>query len=134
MARANFGNGAMMKMLVAIVVLVGVAVYLSFGTLSPCGMLRENVRKHDALAAALPDSVVDLALVAQYGALSPGQCLSILMNGQSSPVAATPVVQQPKTQQQVSRPMVTGEEALRAAFKATETAVNECRAKRLSGE
>ncbi len=59
-----------MKTLGAIVVLIGVVVYLIFGTLSPCGMLRENFRRHDNLAAVLPDSVVDVALAAQYGALS----------------------------------------------------------------
>jgi hypothetical protein len=123
-----------MKTIVAIVVLIGVLVYLNFGTLSLCGMLRESIRRHDNLAAALPDSLVDLALVAQYGALSPGRCLGILLNGQNTPVTATPAAPQPKSQRQASRVPLTGEEALRAAFKETETAMNECRTRRLSGE
>jgi hypothetical protein len=80
-----------MKTFLALVALIGLVVYLSFGTLSPCGMLRENVRKHDSMAAVLPDGLVDAALAAQYGTLSPGRCISILLNGNSTPVAATPV-------------------------------------------
>jgi hypothetical protein len=38
--------------------LIAVAVYWNFGTLSPCGMLRESVRHRDGLAAVLPDSIV----------------------------------------------------------------------------
>ncbi len=120
-----------MKTIAGIVVIVAVLVYLTFGALSPCGILRESVRRHDTLAAALPDSLVDLALVAQYGALSPGRCLGILL---TTPVAATPVAPQPRNQQQASPAPLTSEEALRMAFKETQTAINECRAKRLSGE
>jgi hypothetical protein len=83
-----------MKKLAAIAVLVGVLVYLGFGTLSPCGMVRESVRRHDNLAAVLPDSLVDVALVAQYGPLSPGRCLSILLNGL---IATAQITQQPKS-------------------------------------
>jgi hypothetical protein len=57
---------------------IGTAIYLYFGTLSPCGVLRERVRQADAFAAVLPDSVIDVALAAQYGALSPGRCIACL--------------------------------------------------------
>src|SRR5690348_6389982 len=65
------------------------ASYLYFGTLSPCGALRETVRRADPMVALLPDSVVDFALTAQYGALSPGRCIDLLLNNlvsQSKPV------------------------------------------------
>ena len=117
-----------MKAIAAIMVLICIALYLTFGTISPCGMLRENVRKHDNLAAALPDSVLDLALAAQHGALSPGRCLEILLAGQSAPPVA-PARQIPAAQQPPA--VQTGDEALRTVFV---TAVNECRARRLSGE
>jgi hypothetical protein len=120
-----------MRVLFAIAIIVGVLLYLRFGTLSPCGMLREDVRRHDSMAAALPDALVDLALIAQYGALSPERCISILINGLTTPVAATPKPQQAKTQQQAPP---NGAELLAAAKGQAETAMYECRAKRLSGE
>jgi hypothetical protein len=123
-----------MKTIFAIVVVIGVVVYLSFGTLSPCGMLRENVRKHDSMAAILPDGLVDAALAAQYGALSPGRCISILLSRNSTPVAAAPVarpiVQQPRVPQQVPANYA----SMNAAMKEAKMALTECRAKRLNGE
>jgi hypothetical protein len=130
-----------MRTLAAIMVLVGLIVYLSFGTLSPCGVLRQTVRQHDNMAAALPDALVDLALSAQYGELSPGRCLGVLIdNGlkslnktaptpKSAPIATTPIPQQPIIQQ-----MPSGDEVLKAATKAADAAISECRARRLSGE
>jgi len=50
------------KTVIVIAVLIGAYVYLTFGTLSPCGILRENVRKHDGMAAILPDGIVDAFL------------------------------------------------------------------------
>jgi hypothetical protein len=66
------------RLAVVIVLLAGAGVYLNFGTISPCGILRESARQHDGLAAVLPDGLVDAALIAQFGALSPGVCLRIL--------------------------------------------------------
>lgn len=57
------------------------------GTVSPCSVLREQVRQQDGLAAALPDSLVDTLLAAQYGALNPAKCLSGIAGGER-PVAA----------------------------------------------
>ena len=123
-----------MRVIGAAIIVIGVLIYLSFGTLSPCGMLRESIRKQDTLTAALPDSLVDLALVAQYGALSPGRCIGILLGGQNAPVATKISPVQQTLPQQASRPVSSGEDAMRAALKEAETAINECRAKRLSGE
>lgn len=120
-----------MKTFLALVALIGLVVYLSFGTLSPCGMLRENVRKHDGLAAILPDGLVDAGLAAQYGELSPGRCISILLNGQSTPVAATPVPPPPQVQQQ---PPVYNGNAFANANAEAGAAISQCRAKRLRGE
>jgi hypothetical protein len=118
--------------------LIAVAVW-SFGTLSPCGMLRESVRQRDGLAAVLPDSIVDLALAGQYGALSPGHCLTILMNDLSTPVPNTAQASRPQTAQPVPRPAlqpapVTAQDPMQWAAQVTVQASNECRAKRLRGE
>ena len=128
-------------------VIAGV-VDFNFGTLSPCGVLREKVRHGDALAAVLPDSLIDLAITAQFGALSPQRCIELWFNNQ----AVKPPAQPP---QAVSRPSVTvapqpravppavtqlppardaARAAVAAANKEAEEAANECKAKRLRGE
>jgi hypothetical protein len=61
-------------------VLGAIVIYWTFGTLSPCGVLRESARQRDGLAAVLPDDIVDLAIAAQYGEMSQGRCMAILMN------------------------------------------------------
>jgi hypothetical protein len=122
-----------------IVLLVGAAVFFTYGTVSPCGVLRETVRQHDDLAAVLPDGVVDLALAGQYGALSPGRCLGILLEQQGAlkPAQAIqqPVARQqpPQTTQPAPAP-VTAQDPMQWAAQMTVQANNECRAKRLRGE
>ena len=90
----------------AIAAVIAAIVYFNFGTLSPCGVLRETVRHGDGLVALLPDNVVDLALTGRYGALSPGRCLAILMNDKSTPIVnipqtSRPLVMQPTTPQAI---------------------------------
>ena len=54
-------------------------IYWNFGTLSPCGVLRETVRQRDGLAATQLGSTVDVA--SQNGALSPAPgCLSLFLS------------------------------------------------------
>jgi len=118
-----------------VVVLAGAAVFFSYGTLSPCGVLRETVRQRDGLAAILPDSVVDLAIAGQYGALSPGRCLGILLEQQGATKPAQASLQQaPQTPRPPSPQPSAADNPLVAAFKQTEVAADLCRAKRLSGE
>ena len=69
----------------AIAVLMALVAYFGFGTLSPCGMLRETARHLDGLAAVFPDSILDLFIEAKYGVLSPGRYLAIMLNDQSIP-------------------------------------------------
>jgi hypothetical protein len=68
---------------------IALVVFLDFGTLSPCGVLREAARQRDSLAAVLPDSIVDLGLEGQYGPLSDGRCLAVLMKNLSTPILST---------------------------------------------
>jgi hypothetical protein len=117
--------------LVGVAALVAAAVYWNFGTLSPCGMLRETVRQRDGLAALLPNTVVDLVLTGQYGALSPGRCLVILLNNQSTPVPNAAQVSRQPTPQPAP---VTAQDPMQWAAQVTVQAANECRTKRLRGE
>jgi hypothetical protein len=108
---------------------------MTFGTISPCGMLRESFRQRAGLAAILPKSVVDLAIAGQYGALSPGRCLSILLEQRNGP-AQTHVTQEPPALQipQVPSPAPALRDLQEAALQQTVLAGARCRAKRLSGE
>jgi hypothetical protein len=58
-----------MKLLLVLAAVVAATLFAAFGTLSPCGMLRETERKQDGLVAVLPDAIVDAALAAKYGSL-----------------------------------------------------------------
>ena len=93
-ARAAFRAGTSnalrtIQSLGGIVVLISVAVLWYFGTLWPCGVLREAARQRDSLAAVLPDSIVDLALAGQYGPLSSDRCIAVLMNNLGTPILST---------------------------------------------
>jgi hypothetical protein len=126
---------------VTLAALIAAAIYWNFGTLSPCGVLRETTRQRDGLAAVLPDSIVDLVLAGQYGALSPGRCLAILMNNLSTPIPNTAQASRPQPQsaQPAPRPAplpapVVAQDPIQWAAQMTVQANNECRAKRLRGE
>jgi hypothetical protein len=125
-------GGTTLKTLGVFVALVAGAAYLDYGTLSPCGALRETVRKQDGLARILPDSVVDAVIEAHSGPLSPGRCLALLIGGQHAPaptVAAAPPAAAAQAPQANS-----AQANLQAASNEMATAINECRAKRISGE
>jgi hypothetical protein len=136
---------SLFKVLVIVALVPLVFLYLHYGTLEPCGMLRETVRQHDKIAAHLPDSLVDWQMEMQYGPLSPGRCVALLADAtDTSPVQ--PITAKPQTststqpqvehlippqqflspQQQAERIKRAGNEAVRAMI--------ECRNKRLSGE
>jgi len=63
-------------------------VFVKYGTLGPCGILRAQVRQeaaHEgglgaAVATMLPDNVIDGLTATQYGALTPGRCVTLLFN------------------------------------------------------
>jgi hypothetical protein len=109
------------------------AVYWEYGTISPCGVLRETVRQRDGLAAP----------AGQYGELSPGRCFAILTN-LSTPIpntaqASRPQATQPAPQLQLTprlssqAALVTAQDPLQWAVQMAVQATNECRAKRLNG-
>lgn len=99
-------------------------------------MLRETVRQRDRMAAVLPDSIVDLALAAQYGALGPGRCVDILLNNLRTPIPTTAQASLPPPTPRPAQalPAQTAQDPLQWALQITAETMNECRAKRLSGE
>jgi hypothetical protein len=66
--------------------LLALAVYWSFGTFSPCGVLREAIRQRSDLVAIFPDGVIDFAFEAQFGDMSAKRCFVVLFEGVTSPV------------------------------------------------
>lgn len=69
---------------------------VEFGTVDPCGILRIRLRQEamregdlgQAVAALLPDSLIDAAVASQFGTLTPGRCLALLV---SPTQASTPL-------------------------------------------
>lgn len=73
--------------------------FLDFGTVSPCGILRAKIRQEAAreggmglVAAALPDSIIDGLVSVQVGSLSPGRCIALDLSG---PPAQSPPTRVP---------------------------------------
>lgn len=78
---------------VLLVVLTGIGsmlLYLNYGTVAPCSILRERIRQQAAreggqfgtfIVTAIPDKVLDGLIAAQYGSLSPGHCINLLIHG-----------------------------------------------------
>jgi hypothetical protein len=124
-------GGTTLKTLGVCTALVTGAIYWHYGTLSPCDALRQTVRRQDGLARVLPNAVVDLAIEAQYGPMSPGRCLGALINGQPVPASAPVVVMGPAPPVSADQ---TNSTAIQAAGNEMVAAINECRAKRLAGE
>ena len=72
-----------------IAALVAVVVYWNFGTVLPCGVLREAVRQRGDVVAIFPDGVIDFAFEAQFGEMSAKRCFAVLLEAATSPVPIT---------------------------------------------
>ena len=80
----------MIKILAIVLAVGGGWLLFRYGTLAPCGILRVRVREEAAtrggadafLVNAMSDSLLDTALGAQYGPLTPGRCLSIVLRNE----------------------------------------------------
>lgn len=85
MKKVTFGGVAVF---LSAIMLFLISVYFSYGTLSPCGVLRAKIQQQAVkdgsifgkLLALAPDSVTDFALQGTYGKLTPGRCLVLLVN------------------------------------------------------
>jgi len=79
-----------------VISLVLVGVYVHYGTVSPCGIIRQKARDAAAkeggfvavIGSAVPDSVLDALIRAQLGGETPDRCLMALLKGQ--PVGGEP--------------------------------------------
>jgi hypothetical protein len=126
-------GGTTLKTLSVAAVLAAGAVYLHFGTLSPCGALRETVRRQDGLARILPDGIIDAMIEGNIGPLSPGRCLNALLNGQRTTAPAVATASAPQPDRQAVSAQANSAE-MQAAGNEAASAINECKAKRLAGE
>jgi hypothetical protein len=61
-------------------------------------VLREAVRERGGLAAILPDDIVDLGIAGQYGSMSPGRFIAVLMDNLRAPIA----ISAPSSQQRIA--------------------------------
>ena len=82
-----------LRFVALLAVLLAVIVYWNFGTLSPCGVLREAIRERGDLVAIFPDGVIDLAFETQFGEMSAKRCFAVLLEattGQASQLSMQP--------------------------------------------
>ena len=137
--------GRLATRILALSPIVDIPIYLRYGTVSPCGIVRVQAREATrqeggpagALASVVPDSVIDSYLLTNYHELNPGRCIAIALvqANASTPIRGVrpdpaPVQSRiPASQAQLS-PQLYKTLAL-ADFM---VASRECRNKRLSGE
>ena len=113
-------------------------VYWNFGTGSPCGMLRETVRQRDGMTVRPPGGDAELDIEAQNPAQSSAQCLSLFVSQKQVllPIAHLPAshTSLQAVPQSTSRLALANLIARSSALAEAEHAVDECRAKHLTGE
>jgi hypothetical protein len=81
-------------LVLALIVAAGI-VYMRYGTVEPCGIVREKLRRQATtqggglgglLATVTPDSVINGMLSAQYNRpVTPGLCVGILIGTEEPP-------------------------------------------------
>jgi hypothetical protein len=124
------GGGTTLKALGIFAALIAGAVFVNYGTLSPCDALRETVRRQDGLARILPDALITAAIEANAGPLTPMKCVGLLLSKQNTPVASAPAPQPVAPPQasvsQPQDPMVIAQNEMVAA-------ITECRNMRIDG-
>jgi hypothetical protein len=125
------GGGTTLKTLGIFAILVAVAVFVNYGTLSPCDALRETIRRQDGLARILPDALITAAIEANAGPLTPMKCVGLLLSRQSTPVASLPPsVAPPPPRASISQPP---QDPMVIAQNEMVAAITECRNKRIDG-
>jgi hypothetical protein len=78
-----------LKFVAVIAALIPGAVYWNFGTLSPCGVIREVIRQRSDMADIIPDGVIDFGFETQFGEMSANRCFAVLLENLTSPVPTT---------------------------------------------
>lgn len=121
MNKVTFGIAAVFS----VIMLFLISVYFSYGTLSPCGVLRAKLQQQAVkdgsifgkLLALAPDSVTDFALQGTYGKLTPGRCLVLLVNpDRTERRSPDKVVQSPITSERHKNPFAEAESVAKQAF------------------
>lgn len=135
----------MRKILPLLLAGIGMAlliVFVKFGTIDPCGILRAQIRQEAAregrfggfLGAAMPDVVLDGIIAGQYGALSPGRCITLAFAGAPRLAPPRPVPAPASTLTVQQDQPLNAATALKQAGAEAKAAMVECKNKRLSGE
>jgi len=100
----------MIKFFLVLICAALAVVLLTYGTVSPCVIVRVQVLQQAAreggfgvIASALPDGIIDSIITSQYGSLSPGRCIAIAMQG--SPLHSEASRQQASTS--ITKPQAT---------------------------
>jgi hypothetical protein len=83
------GARTILRLVAVIAALVAGAVYWNFGTLSPCGVIREVIRQRNDMADIIPDGVIDFGFETQFGEMSANRCFAVLLENLTSPVPTT---------------------------------------------
>ena len=99
-----------------IVVLACGAILFKFGTLSPCEIVREQIRQEglrqgqlaSVVAVLAPDSALDALAAASYGPLTPGRCIGLLFNRKPVPQTTQQTPIRPAAPSQASNIHVLG--------------------------
>jgi hypothetical protein len=88
------------QLLVVLLVIAAGVVYMKYGTVEPCGILREKLRRQAVaeggnfggfLATVTPDSVINGMISAQYNRpVTPELCIGILIGSERPPGAGRP--------------------------------------------
>lgn len=83
------------QLLVLALIVAGGIIYMKYGTVEPCGIVREKLRRQATteggnigglLATVTPDSVINGMLSAQYNQpVTPGLCVGILVGTEAPP-------------------------------------------------
>jgi hypothetical protein len=84
-----------LRFVTVVAALAAVVVYWNFGTFSPCGVLREEIRQRGDLVAIFPDGAIDFAFEAQFGEMSAKHCFAVLLEAATSPAPTTGQASQP---------------------------------------
>jgi hypothetical protein len=87
--KADQSARTFLRFVAVVAAFVAGMVYWNFGTLSPCGLLREAIRQRGDLVAIFPDGVIDFGFEAQFGKMSAKRCLAVLVETLTSPVPST---------------------------------------------
>ena len=77
--KADRSVRTILRLVAVIAALVAGAVYWNFGTLSPCGVIREVIRQRSDMADIIPDGVIDFGFETQFGEMSANRCFAVLL-------------------------------------------------------